>query len=150
MNAFVTGLLTGVLSIGLIAAVTPTPRVSDAPLDTPGGNRKPAFRLDVFLRDAANQRRSVDSDEVRAVMECLRPVLARVTDPELCRQAVIETLGTAFPGRLTVDEQDPFYKALWDSEGMRWRIYCCENTNLEVDVDGTIVDVPVGLDLVLR
>ena len=145
MNGFVTGLVTGLLSVGAIALA---PGLDVQQGSTPG--RAPekeeleqSFKIDVFLRDAMGWRDNTESREVQIVRASLSPFLSRISAPEDCAAAVRAVLTTSFTGRVVVEEIDRAYKAIWDPETMMFRIICCEGMAIEVNVDGTIVGVTV-------
>jgi len=150
MNGFATGVVTGLLSAGAIA-LSPGPDAEQdlAPQTDPQQEKLESFHVDVFLRDAMGRRDNTQSREVQIVRDCLYPFLNRVSAPADCVEAVRAALTTSFASRLVVEEIDASYKAIWDAEIKEFRIVCCDVLSIEVDVDGTIVSVPVTVGTVL-
>jgi len=153
MNGFVAGLLTGALSLGAIAYAPGL-----GPLQQGAGPRNPAptpdkversLHVDVCLRDSIDWRGNVDSREVELVKACIAPALSRFSDPFDAARAVREVLGASFPSRVTSDEPHVTYKARWDEELHRFVVICCESTEVQVDVDGVVVSVPMAIGTVL-
>jgi len=147
MNGFATGLLTGLLSLGAVA-ISPSQDVlwGPTPRTAPEEDKlEQTFHLDVFLRDAMGRPDNPQSREVQLVRDCLTPVLTRFAEPEECADAVRATLTRTFASRVVVEELDQTYKAVWDPENQVMRIICCDSLAIEVDVDGTIVSVPVAV-----
>lgn len=147
MNGFVTGLFTGLLSVGVIAT-SPRPDVhpDSSPEEAPQEEKlEQVFHVNVFLRDAMEQRDNVTSREVQLVRDCLSPVLSRISEPAECARAVRSVLESSFGSRVEIEELDPVYKAVWDAEAEPpvFQVICCDSLAISVDIDGTIVSVPV-------
>jgi hypothetical protein len=147
MNGFVTGLVTGLLSVSAIAlAPGPDAHQGSTPGSAPEKEKlEQTFHVDVFLRDAPGWRDNTASREVQIVRACLSPYLNRVAAPEDCVAAVRAALTASFTGRLAVEELDNSYKAIWDAERKEFRIVCCDSLAIQVNVDGTVVSVPVTI-----